>query len=97
MTSAKFHTLKNIYTRDDIRNAIIQDNHEDIFKEHKGKCILIETSEKYWVYRARLNFTGGDCGKMVNLTELDLKSNLESYFSNMAFLILVSFFGFSIP
>ncbi|CAP29829.1 Protein CBG10407 [Caenorhabditis briggsae] len=94
MKSAKFHTLNNIYTRDGAREALIQDNHKDIFKEHKEKCNLIEPSEKYWVCRARMKFTGGDCGQMVNLTELDLESYSEASFSNIGFLIMACFLVF---
>ncbi|CAP22511.1 Protein CBG01217 [Caenorhabditis briggsae] len=59
----------NIFTRSfDQRDAIIQDNHPNIFSNNNGTCNLfgIIPNERI-MYRRSLNYTGGDCGQRVEI------------------------------
>ncbi|ULT87462.1 hypothetical protein L3Y34_006942 [Caenorhabditis briggsae] len=77
----------NIFTRSfDQRDAIIQDNHPNMFSINNGTCNLfgIIPNERI-MYRRSLNYTGGDCGQRVEIKFCT--ANLE------IFAILVWFCG----
>ncbi|EGT44165.1 hypothetical protein CAEBREN_23004 [Caenorhabditis brenneri] len=71
----KFVGPSFIYTRNrSNRDVAVQDNNPNIFNEFEGKCIFY-----YWIeyreereYHTNMNFTGGDCGQRMEITNLDI-------------------------
>ncbi|UMM33238.1 hypothetical protein L5515_006787 [Caenorhabditis briggsae] len=82
-----FYELGTIFTRSfKDRNAVIQDNHPDIWNSTNGECNLfgLVTDEKA-MYRTSLNYTGGDCG-----TRIDNGSTLRNMISGSILVIVFS-------
>ncbi|EGT44129.1 hypothetical protein CAEBREN_14867 [Caenorhabditis brenneri] len=68
LTNPVFGIMASIITRGSKRDAIIQDNHPDIFNKTNGTCEIFGYAPDDMKYRRRLNFIGGDCGAYIDLT-----------------------------